>query len=254
MDAHERCSRRHPNLTLILVRLGWQAGMMRSERVYSGMSAEERHRERRTRLVNAAVELIGTGGAAATTVTAVCAQSGVTSRYFYQHCSHRNALLRAVYQEVYGTFYDVVIRAIPDGVSQPAALAYGPLRALVNMIDNDARLARIVFVESATEPLLRELRSEMMAGFTDLVLREARLHLEIADAGVGVAHLASTLGVGGLFEILRRRLDGELTFTTDELVEHCAGFLGSLGSYVLLQNAGGEPITSGTGKAQLTGK
>ena len=104
------------------------------------------------------------------------------------------------------------------------------------MIDNDPRLGRILFVESATEPLLRELRSELMAGFTDLVLREARLHLDIADSAVGVAHLASTLGVGGLFEVLRRRLDGELEFTTDELVQHCAGFLGSLGNYVLLQN------------------
>ena len=104
------------------------------------------------------------------------------------------------------------------------------------MIDNDPRLGRILFVESATEPLLRELRSELMAGFTDLVLREARLHLDIADSAVGVAHLASTLGVGGLFEVLRRRLDGELEFTTDELVQHCAGLLGSLGKYVLLQN------------------
>lgn len=215
---------------------------MRSKRVYSGMSAEERHRERRTRLVNAAVELIGTLGVAATTVTAVCAQSGVTSRYFYQHFSDRNALLRAVYQQLYATFHDVIVQAIPDAGAQPAVLAHAPIRALVNMIDNDARLARILFVESATEPLLRELRSEMMAGFTDLVLREARLHLDIADSAVGVAHLASTLGVGGLFEVLRRRLDGELDFTTDELVEHCAGCLGSLGSYVLLQNTGQAPI------------
>jgi hypothetical protein len=45
---------------------------------------------------------------------------------------------------------------------------------------------------------------------------------------------------------LRRRLDGELEFTTDELVQHCAGFLGSLGSYVLLQNA----VESATTKAK----
>ena len=121
--------------------------------------------------------------------------------------------------------------------------AYAPIHRLVSMIDDDPRLGRILFVESATEPLLRELRSELMAGFTDLVLREARLHLDIADSAVGVAHLASTLGVGGLFEVLRRRLDGELEFTTDELVQHCAGFLGSLGNYVLLQNTGQSATT-----------
>ncbi|MGK2882424.1 MAG: TetR/AcrR family transcriptional regulator [Mycobacterium sp.] len=227
---------------------------MRSERVYSGISAEERHQDRRARLIDAAVELIGTRGVASSTVTAVCAKSGVTSRYFYQHFPDRNALLRAVYQQVYGIFYEVIVRAIPDAGAQPAVLAYGPIRALVNMIDDDVRLARILFVESATEPLLRELRSEMMAGFTDLVLRQAKLHLDIADSAVGVAHLASTLGVGGLFEILRRRLAGELKFSTDELVEHCAGFLGSLGSYVLLQNTSEAPIRSVSDEAQLTGK
>lgn len=200
------------------------------------MSAEERHRNRRTRLIEAATELIGTRGVAAATVTAVCAESGVTSRYFYQHFSDRDALLRAVYQQLYATFQEVIVDAIPDAGEPPEVLAYAPIRRLVSMIDNDPRLGRILFVESATEPLLRELRSELMAGFTDLVLREARLHLDIADSAVGVAHLASTLGVGGLFEVLRRRLDGELEFTTDELVQHCAGLLGSLGNYVLLQN------------------
>jgi AcrR family transcriptional regulator len=210
------------------------------------MSAEERHRNRRTRLIEAATELIGTRGVAAATVTAVCAESGVTSRYFYQHFSGRDALLRAVYQQLYATFQEVIVDAIPDAGEPPEVLAYAPIRRLVSMIDNDPRLGRILFVESATEPLLRELRSELMAGFTDLVLREARLHLDIADSAVGVAHLASTLGVGGLFEVLRRRLDGELEFTTDELVQHCAGFLGSLGSYVLLQNA----VESATTKAK----
>ncbi|MDY6871751.1 MAG: TetR/AcrR family transcriptional regulator [Actinomycetota bacterium] len=207
------------------------------------MSAEERHQHRRSRLIDAAVELIGTRGVAAATVTAVCAESGVTSRYFYQHFSDRDALLRAVYQQLYAALQDVIVRAIPDAGAPPEVLAYAPIRALVSLIDNDARVARTLFVESATEPLLRELRSELMAGFTDLVLREARLHLDIADSAVGVAHLASTLGVGGLFEVLRRWLDGELAFTTDELVQHCAGFLGSLASYVLLQNAG-EAVTS----------
>ena len=76
------------------------------------MSAE-RHRNRRTRLIEAATELIGTRGVAAATVTAVCAESGVTSRYFYQHFSGRDALLRAVYQQLYATFQEVIVDAIP---------------------------------------------------------------------------------------------------------------------------------------------
>lgn len=200
------------------------------------MSAEQRHQRRRTRLIDAAIELMGTRGVAATTVTAVCTESRVTSRYFYQHFRDRGALLRAVYAQLYATMQNVVVEAIPYAGATPDVLAYAPIRALVSMIENDPRLARIVFVESGAEPILRQLRSELLADFADLVLQEARLHLDIADSAVGVAHLASTLGVGGLFEVLRRWLDNELDYTADELITHCAGFFGSLGAYVLLQN------------------
>ena len=77
-----------------------------------------------------------------------------------------------------------------------------------------------------------------MAGFADLVLREARARLDIADSAVAVAHLASMLGVGGLFEVLRCWLDDELDLGTEELVAHCAGLLGIRGAYVLSPNTG----------------
>ncbi|NOS28150.1 TetR/AcrR family transcriptional regulator, partial [Mycobacteroides abscessus] len=40
---------------------------------------------------------------------------------------------------------------------------------------------------------------------------------------------------GGLFEILRRWIDGQLNLSTEMLIEHGAGFLGSLGLYTLGQ-------------------
>lgn len=200
------------------------------------MSAEQRHQRRRTRLIDAAIELMGSRGVADTTVTAVCSESRVTSRYFYQHFADRDALLRAVYEQLYATMQNAAVQAIPGAGATADVLAHAPIRALVSMIENDPRLARILFVESGTEPILRQLRSELMASFADLMLREARLHLDITDSAVGVAHLASTLGVGGLFEVLRRWLDNELDYTADELVTHCAGFLGSLGAYVLQEN------------------
>lgn len=69
--------------------------------------------------------------------------------------------------------------------------AYAPIRAVVNMIQSDPRFARILFIESGTEPMLRDLRSEMMTNFADLVLREARRHLDVPDSAVNVTALAS---------------------------------------------------------------
>lgn len=73
----------------------------------------------------------------------MCATSGVTSRYFYQHFTDRDALLRAVYQQLYATFQEVIVRAIPDVGATPDVLAPAPIRALVMMIESDRRLGRI---------------------------------------------------------------------------------------------------------------
>ncbi|HZU48565.1 MAG TPA: TetR/AcrR family transcriptional regulator [Mycobacterium sp.] len=210
---------------------------MSPARIYGGMTAEQREAGRRARLIDTAMELMGTRGAADTTVTAVCAKSGVTSRYFYQHFADRDALLRAVAEQLRSTIQDAIVAAIPEGISTPDALAQAPIRALMAIIHDDPRVARILFVESGTEPTLRQLRSELMASFADLVWQQARLHLNIPDSAVKVGELAAILGVGGVFEVLRRWADGELDYTQEQLVEHCAGLLGSLAGYVLADGA-----------------
>lgn len=216
-------------------------GGVTQARIYNGMTAEQRDAQRRERLIDTAIELMGTRGAADTTVTAVCAESGVTSRYFYQHFADRSALLAAVAEHLNEVLQTVIVQAIPPAASAPDALIRAPIQALVELIERDRRLARILFVESGTEPVLRRLRSEMMGGLAALILEQARLHLHISDAAVEVTQLAATLGVGGLFEVLRRWLDGEFSYQIDQLVEHCAGFLTSLAGYVLLQDAGPQP-------------
>ena len=205
--------------------------------MYNGMTGEERSAKRRERLIETAIELMGSRGAADTTVTAVCAESGVTSRYFYQQFADRDALLRAVSERLGTTLYGVIIEAIPPTGSTPDSLTRGPIHALVKLIEHDRGLARILFVESGTEPILRRLRGEIMAGLAGLILEQTRLHLRISDAAVEATQLAATLGVGGLFEVLRRWLDGEFRCSTEAVVEHCAGMLSSLGDYVLRQDA-----------------
>lgn len=200
------------------------------------MTGEERAARRRERLVDTAIELMGTRGAAETTVTAVCVESGVTSRYFYQHFADRDALLQAVSEQLGAVLYDVIVQAIPPTGSTPEVLTRAPIHALVELIEHDRGLARILFVESGTEPILRRLRGEIMAGLATLIREQARLHLHISDAAAEATQLAATLGVGGLFEVLRRWLDDEFSCGTDALVEHCAGMLGCLGDYVVSQD------------------
>jgi AcrR family transcriptional regulator len=67
-------------------------------RAYRGLGAAQRVDARRLRLIEAGIELFGTLGFRATTVRKVCAQAGLTDRYFYESFAGLEALLDAVYR------------------------------------------------------------------------------------------------------------------------------------------------------------
>src|SRR3979411_2195992 len=59
-------------------------------RPYRGVSAQDRRTGRRAQLIEAALDLIGDEGLAATTMTAVCARAKLTERYFYEGFKDRD--------------------------------------------------------------------------------------------------------------------------------------------------------------------
>ncbi|MFF3288708.1 TetR family transcriptional regulator [Streptomyces sp. NPDC003023] len=69
-------------------------------RRYGGRGAAERQQERRSRLVDAGLEVFGTVGYAAASVRQLCREAGLTERYFYESFQGREELLRAVYDRL----------------------------------------------------------------------------------------------------------------------------------------------------------
>ena len=87
----------------------------RSRRSYGGVSADDRLAERRRRLLDAGLELFGTNGIAATTIADVCAQAGLTKRYFYESFATIDELAGAVFGEVTDRLVQQVAPAIAAG-------------------------------------------------------------------------------------------------------------------------------------------
>ena len=72
------------------------AGAAARSRRYRGVSGDERRADRRRRLLEAGLQLLGTVGWEQTTMTAVCAEARLTERYFYESFRNREQLLLAV--------------------------------------------------------------------------------------------------------------------------------------------------------------
>jgi AcrR family transcriptional regulator len=117
-------------------------------RLYGGLSAAERRAGRRARLVKAGFELFGTVGFQKTTIPMICSASGVTARHFYEEFPSREALLRAIYDEIAGTAYEIVRDALRATDKPVYERVLHSNTAYYAYLTADARRARIYALES----------------------------------------------------------------------------------------------------------
>lgn len=140
-------------------------------RPYRGVSASDRRSERRERLVEAGLDVVGRDGVPGATVDAVCTQARLTKRYFYESFSDLGALLEEMLGRFHSGLEDDIRAALGEsGDEDPLARARMTVRLLVSAMD-DARLARL-YAEAAAHPRLQALRQEAYEVYSDLVLAE----------------------------------------------------------------------------------
>src|SRR5438270_12648428 len=87
--------------------------------VYGGIPADERRAERRERLLEAGLEILGTEGWQAATVRAICKQARLNPRYFYESFSGLDELLVAVFDTIVTDAVAAVVANL-DNVPQTA--------------------------------------------------------------------------------------------------------------------------------------
>ncbi|MGH2987557.1 MAG: TetR/AcrR family transcriptional regulator, partial [Solirubrobacterales bacterium] len=132
------------------------ANQSSSTRPYRGVSADDRRAVRRARLIEAGLELLGERGWQGTTVRAVCAEAGLTERYFYESFAGRDELLAGVFDRVATEAAEGVLRAVEAAPHDARSKARAAIGAFVEMLTDDPRRARAMLLESFGDASLRE--------------------------------------------------------------------------------------------------
>jgi AcrR family transcriptional regulator len=189
--------------------------------VYGGVEAVDRRADRRSRLIEAGLELLGTEGWQATTVRAICAHAGLTARYFYESFADRDALLLAVFDELAADSAAVVLEAVARAEDDARAKARAAIGAFVALITEDPRKARVLFVEALGSEQLSRRRFETLHGFATLVAEQARAFYDMPRASDPLVEVTAFMLVGGLTETFIAWLDGSLRTTMEQLIEDC---------------------------------
>jgi AcrR family transcriptional regulator len=191
-----------------------------NSRRYRGITPAQRQSERRERLMAAGLELFGTLGYPNTSVRAVSTAASLNSRYFYESFTSREDLLYSVYQRIIG---EIFTRASEAAVGQTTieGQARATLRAAWTAVTEDRRKARIVALEVVgVSERLERLRQETRQALAQFTADNA---LSIAGSGVRLRLdpvLTARFLVGGVVEVLLAWINGDLTASVDEVVDH----------------------------------
>jgi AcrR family transcriptional regulator len=185
-------------------------------RHYGGMAAEERRAERRQRLLDAGLDLLGRRGWHATTVTAVCEHARLTPRYFYESFADRDELLLAIFDSIITSVADEAAAAVGATPSMEGTIR-AAITAWVRAATNDPRMARVAFVEALGSEALMRRRIQAMRHFAEQLTDQARrLYPNAVDSRLA---MAGRIVAGGLIETMIEWVEGRSDRPPENLVE-----------------------------------
>jgi AcrR family transcriptional regulator len=185
-------------------------------RSYRGQGAEERRARRRAKLIEAGLDLLGSEGWPATTVTAVCQRARLTPRYFYESFADRDELLVAIFDEIVGE----VIRTVAAAqTTTPVESLRATVTAFVTMAKADPRKARAAFIEAFGSEALMRRRFERMHWYADRLAEQAAAGRRLGRRQARKLQTACLLAAGGLIEMMVAWLEGELDASPQQLID-----------------------------------
>lgn len=186
---------------------------------YRGMSAERRVADRRTRLIEATLEVWGRDGGPRVTMTRICIEAGLTERYFYESFDGLEAALTAVMDDIAAQIAERSVAALASAEGGAHDRVRAGIGAFVEILTDDPRKGRVAIVESLSIDALRPHRAELLRQFAELSAREAR-ELYGAEAwGEAEGRLAATMFIGGVAELVTAWIDGTVRASPDDIVD-----------------------------------
>ncbi|MGW4353410.1 TetR/AcrR family transcriptional regulator [Nocardia sp. NPDC004582] len=193
---------------------------MTGQRTYGGVSADERRTQRRTALIGAALDILGTQGLDKLTVSALCTGAGLNERYYYENFDSRDAVLSALFDTIAEELAAALIAGLHTAPDDTRAKAHAAITAGVGVLTDDPRKARVALIVSTATPELRTRTTHTIKAFANLVAAEGIDFYGLAEAEPDplIGFRANYL-VGGLVHTLSAWLAGDLPMTRADLVD-----------------------------------
>ena len=183
------------------------------DRPYRGVPMTERREGRRQRLIEAAFVVYARVGYSGATVRLICAEAGLTARYFYESFADTEALLAAALEAAIGNLDRILRAALADAPPDSQSRLRAVLSAYYGRLRDDAAVARVFLadlhgVSPAIDAHFRAVLHQFGAAFVEITPKIAKAPSLFAD-GLG----------GGLNQIALAWTESGYRATLEQVVE-----------------------------------
>ena len=182
------------------------------------MSQSSRRAERRTLLLDTALELLATEGWGGTSVRSVCHAARLNPRYFYESFDTLDDLLVAVYDRVVEDLTAEVAAAVLAGSPDVRSQMRNAIETILRFVDEDRRRGRILYQVALGNETLNRRRLETGRHLVELIERDATARVDTVP-GEQVGRMGAAILVGGFSELLAEWLAGRIDVTREQLAE-----------------------------------
>lgn len=195
-------------------------------RPYRGIGASQRIDQRRRRLLDAGMDLLGAVGPDTDlTVRAVCKRSGLTARYFYESFADKDEFVAAVFDAAVAdiaTTTQAAVAASPRVQQGRAGMAN-----MVRIIGADSRIGRVLFDVRLSNPVILRKRADLGGIFAFLLAQH--IETEMGRDQTSRSKAAVHFVVGGVGQTLSAWLAGDVDLSQEQLIDQLTVLLDALG-------------------------
>lgn len=213
-----------------------QDGVVTDEaRQYGGKSGEERRGERRARLIEAGLELLGNQGLVGTTLRKVCQTADLPSRYFYESFADVDALNVAVYDAVIDELIRRGLTAVAQAPTDLPSKVRAALGCAIDFVSEDPRKGRVALSLVMASPPLAQRHSQTTERIAAIIVDLGGEYVLPATGRADVLSIARFF-VGGFTQLLTAWINDPTATTRDDLVGSCTQLFMAVTASILQSN------------------
>ncbi|WP_328659450.1 TetR/AcrR family transcriptional regulator [Nocardia salmonicida] len=189
-----------------------------AQRTYGGVSASQRQAQRRTALLDAALDIVAEDGQAKLTVAGLCARAGLNERYYYESFETRDGVLEALLDRIAEELTAAIATALATAAPDSRTQAHAAIDAGISVLTDDPRKAHAALIAGMATPELRARTARTVRAFARLVAAEGTGFYG-GDVPQKLVDFRAIYLVGGLTQALTTWLAGDLHLTREELID-----------------------------------